>query len=324
MKNIIKRYKIIVRNKSLGEIISNQFQKVRGNIFYRNQIMELEDHIETLYELLNLSVDITALKPANSPLRDIQKADTLLLGIFHEICKKHNLTYWIDYGTLLGAVRHKGFIPWDDDVDVAMPRQDYDKICQILRDELEQCGFEVNEGKGYRAQVYRLIYSGTPVQLDIFPYDYSANHSKEELMQKVNSCHEEFFENYLWEELYYGEIDFPREYLKKIIKENLLNTVSPVGSALIVTGIECFPYNCPIAFDTSSVLPVSTIVFDGMELCAPANCHKYLYAIYGDYMKFPKFKVLGHSNINATKAVDITDKIVLLNDLYNNMRGQIC
>ncbi len=51
-----------------------------------------------------------------------------LLLKFDEICKKHGLRYWLAYGTLLGAIRHGGFIPWDDDVDVCMPREDYEKL----------------------------------------------------------------------------------------------------------------------------------------------------------------------------------------------------
>lgn len=50
---------------------------------------------------------------------------------FDKVCKKHNLTYCLMYGTLLGAVRHNGFIPWDDDVDVCMPRDDYNKLMQL-------------------------------------------------------------------------------------------------------------------------------------------------------------------------------------------------
>lgn len=52
-----------------------------------------------------------------------------LLKTFTDVCVRHNLTYWAYGGTLLGAIRHKGYIPWDDDVDVAMPREDYDTLC---------------------------------------------------------------------------------------------------------------------------------------------------------------------------------------------------
>ena len=58
-----------------------------------------------------------------------------LLAEFDRVCKKHNLTYFASGGTLLGAVRHQGFIPWDDDIDVHLPRKDYDKLLKIASDE---------------------------------------------------------------------------------------------------------------------------------------------------------------------------------------------
>ena len=54
-----------------------------------------------------------------------------MMQMLLEICKRHNLTIWISGGTILGAVRHKGFIPWDDDIDMQMPRQDYDRLLEI-------------------------------------------------------------------------------------------------------------------------------------------------------------------------------------------------
>ena len=70
---------------------------------------------------------------------DVRKIQLMVLNIFLEferICKKHNLHYYLAGGTILGAVRHKGFIPWDDDMDITMPRPDYDKFIKIAKKEL--------------------------------------------------------------------------------------------------------------------------------------------------------------------------------------------
>jgi len=65
-----------------------------------------------------------------------RKVQIRLLDALKEICDKHGLVYWIDFGTLLGAVRHKGFIPWDDDIDVSMPMKDYKLFLEIAEKEL--------------------------------------------------------------------------------------------------------------------------------------------------------------------------------------------
>lgn len=66
--------------------------------------------------------------------REIQLAILNILQYFDKYCKKYGLTYYLAGGTLLGAVRHKGFIPWDDDIDVCMPRPDYERLLIIFKD----------------------------------------------------------------------------------------------------------------------------------------------------------------------------------------------
>lgn len=80
----------------------------------------------------------------NYDLREYQLRSVPLLEVLDECCRKHGITYYIVYGTLLGAVRHKGFIPWDDDMDIAILRSDYDKLMEHAEEWLPKPYFIVN------------------------------------------------------------------------------------------------------------------------------------------------------------------------------------
>ena len=83
---------------------------------------------------------------ANTSIRQSQLVLTRMLRIFDLIATKHNIRYWLSYGTLLGAARHKGFVPWDHDVDIEMPLQDYIKFYQVGSQELPNDIFFQNSG----------------------------------------------------------------------------------------------------------------------------------------------------------------------------------
>ena len=82
--------------------------------------------------------DLRRYNPEGSTLRKAQLRMLEMLLAVDKICRKHNILYWIDFGTLLGAVRHKGFIPWDDDVDICVMEKDYNYLRDILIKELPQ------------------------------------------------------------------------------------------------------------------------------------------------------------------------------------------
>lgn len=101
-----------------------------------------------------------------------------LLCFFHKVCEKYGIPYYITSGTLLGAVRHKGFIPWDDDIDVAMLRKDYNRFYRVVQKELGDT-YEIQEmpsrkNLGLKNSVLRLFAGSQKmmIMIDTFPIDY--------------------------------------------------------------------------------------------------------------------------------------------------------
>ena len=94
----------------------------------RRKDRSLEAKLEDIRNLLIYNHPISSVPPATGKLRLLQDGNTVLLALFARKCRENGLRYWLDYGTLLGAVRHRGFIPWDDDIDLAMTRADYRKM----------------------------------------------------------------------------------------------------------------------------------------------------------------------------------------------------
>lgn len=68
-------------------------------------------------------------------IRELQLVQLRSLKKLDEICRRHDIRYWVAYGTLLGAIRHQGFIPWDDDLDIGIMREDYEKLCAVPAEE---------------------------------------------------------------------------------------------------------------------------------------------------------------------------------------------
>ena len=111
-------------NKSIQEEI------LRLNKNLESAIVDLSYYTAD-YLSVKFQNDLKMRELENISLSESQKAFIPMLQEFHDFCCAHGLTYYLEFGTLLGAVRHKGFIPWDDDVDVSMPIKDYLKFCQL-------------------------------------------------------------------------------------------------------------------------------------------------------------------------------------------------
>lgn len=125
---------------------------------------------------------------------EIKEVELGVMDYIHNLCQKENINYSLAYGTLLGAVRHKGYIPWDDDVDISLKRDEYDKLYQaVLRD--NDPIYKVVSWKNdarypypfYRVYDARTVYENNYIEndidlgicVDVFPFDYYADVNKE-------------------------------------------------------------------------------------------------------------------------------------------------
>lgn len=149
-------------------------------------------------------------------LKKLQELEFDILKQFIEICDKYNLNYSLAYGTLIGAVRHKGFIPWDDDIDVAMSRADYDKFCKIMESQpLEgyffqsyitepQCGLifsKIRKDNTVLSEIYsHHINMHQGVWIDIFPYDKVSNNK---IKRKID-----YLMFLVWKNMYIVKCDY--------------------------------------------------------------------------------------------------------------------
>ena len=258
----------------------------------------MRDQIKTIHTILNAYLDISNYPQAKGLLREQQIQCLHLLNIVDNICKKRNLTYWLEGGTLLGAVRHKGFIPWDDDIDICMPRKDYDKILPILKKIFtEDNDFFVRE-RAISINFFqiRIRNKNKNIGLDIFPIDsyYKSKlkeKEKKEITKEIKHTYKIINKKFPNKNFTQEEIQNAKKIILQIRDEFIMkkNPIAAEKPALFY-GID-FPYNNTkgdliMTYDT--IYPLNLLIFENKIFPVPNRTDLYLKNLYGDYMKFPE------------------------------------
>ncbi len=247
-------------------------------------------------------------------LKDVQNIELNILKYFIYVCEKYELRYYLAGGTLLGAIRHQGFIPWDDDIDVLMPRPDYDKL-QTLASKINSERYLIasHELKNLNYPFCKLFDKTTVIKkvydkdefeqhlwIDIFPLDGLPSNEQEIKRIYQKSL---FFRNQLNIQrsqdgkgksklkillkpflkrilLWFVGIPGAVEKIDKLAREFDFDKCEKVGG--IVWGYG--PQEC---MKKAEFLSAVKVQFEDIEVNAPGCWKKYLTALYGDYMQLP-------------------------------------
>ncbi len=242
--------------------------------------------------------------PEGSPLRRQQLVMLEMVKVLDRICKKHNIPYFLYGGTLLGAVRHNGFIPWDDDLDVGLMRKDYQRLMRVLPDELPpHIILQINqtdknyfyffaklrdtrsfldEGAYDRAFNYRGIF------IDIFPFD-KLQLPLQQL--KLQSYAYTLYRNGKGSEAALRKIR-ALTWFNRNISFPVLRFISRLTGGKTLTYDFGIPFH--IVYDEKDIFPLTTHVFEGVQLSVPGDSDHMLRSQFGDYMRLPNLDNVEH------------------------------
>lgn len=264
-----------------------------------------KDRVNFANQFVNM--EVSQIPKAQGTLRLVQEANAGLLKIFDKICKENNLNYWMDFGTLLGAIRHKGFIPWDDDIDVGMPREDYERFIELFKNGFKDYPdyYCLLSSNGRNKCFLKIKHKKTDnVTLDVFPYDFYYSKldddGKQLLSKRINKligvnpfycCNDE-------EKI---RTHFKKITARKILKGNPIREEKPA----MFLGID-YPHKWKNkVFDYESIFPLKTTDFEGYEFSCPNSPDKVLKTIYNDYMSIPQNTYPRHTAYNMMKEDEI-------------------
>lgn len=259
---------------------------------------------------------------------EIRQIEFELLKKFDTFCKENSIHYFLSNGTLLGAIKYKGFIPWDDDIDVLVPRVDYEKLLSLYRDDKRYKLFAFEKDSKYRFPFAKLCDLDTQkeekntdngvklgVDIDIFPLDAWENDLKL-AHREVRRINKKMF--YLGlTKLCWADSE---NQVKRAVKRVAMIFFKIIGSKYFIKSIikDCIkdekkdsPYlGCKswCIYGKREIIPANVfaenieVEFEGKLFPAPIGYDAYLRSIYGDYEKDPPLeKQKTHHSFEAYK-----------------------
>lgn len=239
---------------------------------------------------------------AEGSKRLIQRGSVKLLAAFNKICEENQLSYYAGGGTLIGAVRHGGFIPWDDDIDLVMMRDEFDRLREVVSNYPDYRLSIVYDPFVLCRQIrFMFKEEEIPCFLDIFPFDFAREDAAKDVLPGLRNqlvaqlASSEFYSKWL-ERGCVDESDPIAKDVAEAIGGSL--TVAQQRGVIssrsegkyVVRGIDNFddPNGYHWSAPVSEILPLCWVPFDETTIAIPANYETFLAGAYGDIYALPK------------------------------------
>lgn len=258
-------------------------------------LRNLANQMEWVTSCMKLTNNISDIQPAHGKLRLVQQGSAKLLNIIHQICEQNGLRYWLMYGTLIGAVRHGGFIPWDDDIDIAMMRSDYDKLIKILgRGKFSNTDGDITFNL---ADICKVYFRNTPARVDIFPFEqYYMNADTADKQNKLRTdlvrAHDKIIWRWGQKECFWpdGLPTSPQTYAQRMAIQNkiVMHGNAPIKNGTIFQGADVVGIDGTMRlYSPDQIFPLKQVMFDGYPVYIPNRADEMLAMHYGDIYEWP-------------------------------------
>ncbi len=283
---------------------------------------------------------LTSMSPASGDLRMYQLASAQLLFEFDELCQKNGLNYWLVSGTLLGAVRHKGFIPWDDDLDVGMTRADISRIIEVAGSD-ERYRVTVCYDWYVNCRQVRFCYADQriPCFIDLFYFDpvaklgaktLEAREAARAKLEEDLAADERTTEYWNAAHQYVSDSEKRADPIREHFYEHI-NGLYESGVLCrnldeaegVVWGIDNVnsgvSHHSWYVIPKEAIFPIARMPFEGRQACVPADADRCLRDIFGDYWDIPEKigSYFNHFSTEAMRKQDVRDALSDLADEYS-------
>lgn len=319
-------------------------RRLRSNL--RSKFPKPIEKMESIKNFLMQSVDITKLPPARGHIRLLQRANMKLVMAFDKMCRENGIEYMMGGGALIGKLRHDGWIPWDDDIDLHVVGENWDKLVKLFQEKYPNDEFYL-VFNGFWHNLFKLIHRKTGVELDIFRFEFYSSdiENNAQDFDKITKLKKAYSNAVAvtdtkrnTRQISFRHSNSPKELAEKWQEyNNRMTKYDKIWNKKMMAGAKSSKKGAIISTSSfqnyilrdfhknDTVYPIQILEFDGVKLPFPNNIEMWTAHLYGDIYTYPPDMFARHTGnridfiryVELKKLIEMSDK-----EVYKQMTGK--